>query len=148
MVHNYVLKTKQKNTPNLRKFAPPLLISENLERFNFKTCRYKYKNSYKKCFIKFYHQCSFISAGYSECLFCLSHILARLDVLVSFAVAASTAPLPYCRPVLSESLDKFEMTELRHPLLEVQDGVSYIPNDVKFDRGKLNLKRNISIILR
>ncbi|KOB65176.1 DNA mismatch repair protein Msh2 [Operophtera brumata] len=68
-------------------------------------------------------------AGYSECLFCLSHIVARLDVLVSFALAASAAPEPYCRPQLTESLQRLHLTALRHPCLEVQDGVSYIPND-------------------
>ncbi|VVD05438.1 unnamed protein product [Leptidea sinapis] len=75
-----------------------------------------------------------IAAGYSECLFCLSHILSRLDVLVSFAMAASTAPSPYCRPVLTESLDTFLLKDVRHPCLEVQEGVSYIPNDVEFKR--------------
>ncbi|XP_026318795.1 DNA mismatch repair protein Msh2 isoform X2 [Hyposmocoma kahamanoa] len=76
-----------------------------------------------------------IAAGYSECLFCLSHILSRLDVLVSFAIAASTAPYPYCRPVITEDLDEFIVKEARHPCLEVQEGISYIPNDVAFKRG-------------
>ncbi|XP_037296265.1 DNA mismatch repair protein Msh2 [Manduca sexta] len=76
-----------------------------------------------------------IAAGYSECLFCLSHILSRLDVLVSFAVAAATAPYPYCRPVITEDLDELVLEDLRHPCLEVQEGVSYIPNDVVFKRG-------------
>ncbi|KAL4716195.1 hypothetical protein ACJJTC_013972 [Scirpophaga incertulas] len=76
-----------------------------------------------------------IAAGYSECLFCLSHILARLDVLVAFAVAASTAPYPYCRPAITESLDELVLKDVRHPCLEVQEGVSYIPNDAAFKRG-------------
>ncbi|XP_068633954.1 DNA mismatch repair protein Msh2 [Battus philenor] len=76
-----------------------------------------------------------IATGYSECLFGLSHILSRLDVLVSFAVAASTAPYPYCRPIITESLDEFILKDVRHPCLEVQEGVSYIPNDVEFKRG-------------
>ncbi|XP_075975314.1 DNA mismatch repair protein spel1 [Anticarsia gemmatalis] len=76
-----------------------------------------------------------IAAGYSECLFCLSHILSRLDVLVSFAVAASSAPAPYCRPHITDSLDEFVLKELRHPCLEIQEGISFIPNDVEFKRG-------------
>ncbi|XP_045499149.1 DNA mismatch repair protein Msh2 [Colias croceus] len=75
-----------------------------------------------------------IAAGYSECLFCLSHIISRLDVLVSFAVAATTAPYPYTRPVLTDSLSELVLKEVRHPCLEVQEGVSYIPNDVVFKR--------------
>ncbi|CAB3254772.1 unnamed protein product [Arctia plantaginis] len=77
-----------------------------------------------------------IAAGYSECLFCLSHILSRLDVLVSFAVASTSAPAPYCRPQITENLDEFVLKDLRHPCLEIQEGVSYIPNDVEFRRGK------------
>ncbi|CAK1555301.1 unnamed protein product [Leptosia nina] len=75
-----------------------------------------------------------IAAGYSECLFCLSHILSRLDVLVSFAVAASTAPNAYTRPEVTEALDEFVLRDVRHPCLEVQEGVSFIPNDVFFKR--------------
>ncbi|XP_059057224.1 DNA mismatch repair protein Msh2 [Achroia grisella] len=76
-----------------------------------------------------------IAAGYSECLFCLSHILSRLDVLVAYSIAASTAPFPYCRPIITESIDELELRDVRHPCLEVQEGVSYIPNDVVFKRG-------------
>ncbi|KAI8421762.1 hypothetical protein MSG28_009726 [Choristoneura fumiferana] len=75
-----------------------------------------------------------IASGYSECLFCLSHVLSRLDVLVSFAVAAATAPHPYCRPVVTEDIDNFVLKDVRHPCLEVQEGVSFIPNDVVFKR--------------
>lgn len=75
-----------------------------------------------------------IAAGYSECLFSVSHILAKLDVLVAFAVASATAPYPYCRPLLTESIDELVFKELRHPCLEIQEGVSYIPNDVLFNR--------------
>ncbi|XP_049872412.1 DNA mismatch repair protein Msh2 isoform X1 [Pectinophora gossypiella] len=93
------------------------------------------KASYEKEQDKVVAEIVGIAAGYSECLFCLSHILSRLDVLVSFAVAASTAPYPYCRPVITEELDEFVLKEVRHPCLEVQEGISYIPNDVEFKRG-------------
>ncbi|PZC73981.1 hypothetical protein B5X24_HaOG208470 [Helicoverpa armigera] len=77
-----------------------------------------------------------IAAGYSECLFCLSHILSRLDVLVSFSVAAASAPhSAYIRPTITEDLNELVLKELRHPCLEVAEGVSYIPNDVVFKRG-------------
>ncbi|KAL0830580.1 hypothetical protein ABMA28_002731 [Loxostege sticticalis] len=94
------------------------------------------KSSYEKEQDKVVTEIVGIAAGYSECLFCLSHILARLDVLVAFAVAASTAPYPYCRPVFTESLDQLVLKDVRHPCLEVQEGVSYIPNDVVFKRGE------------
>lgn len=77
----------------------------------------------------------YVSAGYSECLFCLSHILSRLDVLVSFAVASSIAPIPYIRPAITEENNEMVLEELRHPCLELAEGVSYIPNNVVFKRG-------------
>ncbi|KAJ0183288.1 hypothetical protein K1T71_001264 [Dendrolimus kikuchii] len=92
------------------------------------------KNVYEKEQDKVVAEIVGIAAGYSECLFSLSHILARLDVLVSFAVAAATAPYPYCRPKITESIDELIFKELRHPCLEVQEGISYIPNDVVFNR--------------
>ncbi|XP_045535961.1 DNA mismatch repair protein Msh2 [Papilio machaon] len=77
-----------------------------------------------------------IASGYSECLFNLSHMISRVDVLVSMSVAACSAPLPYCRPVITDSMEELLLSEVRHPCLEVQEGVSYIPNDVHFKRGK------------
>ncbi|KAJ2951082.1 hypothetical protein O0L34_g5462 [Tuta absoluta] len=94
------------------------------------------KSAYEKEQDKVVAEIVSIAAGYSEVLFCLSHILARLDVLVSFAVAATTAPYPYCRPVITDSLEEFVLKDVRHPCLEVQEGMSYIPNDVEFKRGK------------
>ncbi|CAG5028212.1 unnamed protein product [Parnassius apollo] len=93
------------------------------------------KEAYEKEQDKVVSEIINIATGYSECLFSLSHMLSRLDVLVSFAVAASTAPYPYCRPVITESLEEFILKDVRHPCLEVQEGVSYIPNDVEFKRG-------------
>lgn len=54
------------------------------------------------------------------------------------AVAAATAPHPYCRPVVTEDIDNFVLKDVRHPCLEVQEGVSFIPNDVVFQRGQLS----------
>ncbi|KAM3965060.1 DNA mismatch repair protein spel1 [Aphomia sociella] len=93
------------------------------------------KSTYEKEQDKVVTEIVAIAAGYSECLFCLSHILSRLDVLVAFSIAASTAPYPYCRPVITETLDELVLKDVRHPCLEVQEGVSYIPNDVVFKRG-------------
>ncbi|KAJ8723319.1 hypothetical protein PYW08_003231 [Mythimna loreyi] len=93
------------------------------------------KSTYEKEQDKVVAEIVGIAAGYSECLFCLSHILSRLDVLVSFAVAAASAPSPYVRPVLTDELDELVLEELRHPCLEIAEGVSFIPNDVVFKRG-------------
>lgn len=62
--------------------------------------------------------------------------MAQLDVLMSFAVVAACAPTPYVRPVMQEqNTGVFSLTQARHPCLEMQDSVSFIPNDVNLKQG-------------
>ena len=42
-----------------------------------------------------------IAAGYAEPMQSFGDIVAQLDVLVSFAVVAMTAPIPYTRPTIT-----------------------------------------------
>lgn len=77
-----------------------------------------------------------ISVGYTPSLNHLSEVIAQLDVLVSFAVASSSAPKPYVRPVMKPlGHGVLVLEQCRHPIVELQSGVSYIPNDVYFKRG-------------
>jgi DNA mismatch repair protein MSH2 len=67
----------------------------------------------------------------------MSDVLARLDVLTSFAEVAAAAPMPYVRPILhDEGAGVMILKQMRHPCLEVQDGISFIANDVYFKQGK------------
>jgi DNA mismatch repair protein MSH2 len=67
----------------------------------------------------------------------MNDVLARLDVLASFAEVAATAPKPYVRPTLhDEGAGVMILEQVRHPCLEVQDGISFIANDVYFKQGK------------
>lgn len=54
-------------------------------------------------------------------------------------MAAVNAPEAYVRPKIVESLDEFILEGARHPCLEIMEGVSYIANDVKFERGMFNV---------
>eukprot|EP00892_Ulva_mutabilis_P008463 jgi/Ulvmu1/598/UM001_0606.1 len=64
-------------------------------------------------------------------------LLADLDVLASFAHAATVAPTPYCRPeMLGREAGELVLKQARHPCLELQEGVDVIPNDCVMSRGE------------
>lgn len=76
-----------------------------------------------------------VAAGYSDSLQYLNDTLAKLDVLTSFAVSAISAPVPYVRPKLLErGSGQLELIQVRHPCMELQDGVNFIPNDAVFHK--------------
>lgn len=82
-----------------------------------------------------------IALTYQNVFFSLSLVLATIDVLSSFANVAIFAPTPFVRPKLhslAKLVDSQEfksrrisLEESRHPVLEVQDDLSFISNDVK-----------------
>ena len=50
-------------------------------------------------------------------------------------VTAVSAPTPYCRPVVEPAgSGQMTFTQLRHPIIEIQDNVNFIPNDVFFSK--------------
>ncbi|KAI8335610.1 muts domain V-domain-containing protein [Blakeslea trispora] len=76
-----------------------------------------------------------ITATYCPTLEALGSVLAHLDVLVSFAHVSVMAPIPYVRPTMYPcGQGDVVLEEARHPCLEVQDYVSFIPNDVHMIR--------------
>ncbi|KAG2424130.1 hypothetical protein HXX76_014804 [Chlamydomonas incerta] len=65
-------------------------------------------------------------------------LLAELDVLLAFAEAACVAPTPYVRPeMLGPDAGVIELLQCRHPCVEVQEGVAFVPNDCVLRRGPL-----------
>ncbi|KAK9465408.1 muts domain V-domain-containing protein [Lipomyces arxii] len=77
-----------------------------------------------------------VAATYCGVLERLATVLAHIDVIVSFAHVASTAPTPYVRPKMHvRGTGNAVLKAARHPCLEAQDDVAFIPNDVSLVRG-------------
>ncbi|KAI9491905.1 muts domain V-domain-containing protein [Zychaea mexicana] len=76
-----------------------------------------------------------IVATYSPVLELLSGVLAKLDVILSFAHVSIMAPTPYIRPLVQE-FGNIVLRDSRHPCLEVQDDVVFIPNDIEMVKDK------------
>ncbi|XP_014219551.1 DNA mismatch repair protein Msh2 [Copidosoma floridanum] len=75
------------------------------------------------------------AAGYIPPIKSLGNVIATLDVLNSFALAATCANYPYIRPKMLPSDDQeLCLVQVRHPCLENQEGINYIANDVVFDK--------------
>ncbi|KXS20715.1 DNA mismatch repair protein [Gonapodya prolifera JEL478] len=79
-----------------------------------------------------------VAAGYFPILESLNDIMAQMDVIAAFAHASTHAPIPYVRPKIhprgSED-SKIILKGLRHPLLEAQTDISFIPNDVELAKN-------------
>ncbi|CAG7725813.1 unnamed protein product, partial [Allacma fusca] len=67
----------------------------------------------------------------------LGNVTSALDVFTSFAVSSVGNAEAYVRPtLLPRGTGKIRLDNLRHPCLETQKGMNFIPNDVNFEKGK------------
>ncbi|KAG5420032.1 MSH2 [Candida metapsilosis] len=83
-----------------------------------------------------------ISLTYQGVFSALSLDLSHLDVITSFANVALVAPTTFTKPKLIPMNSKerrIKLHESRHPLLEVQDEVDFIPNDVSMGAKFFNI---------
>ncbi|KAI0797257.1 DNA mismatch repair protein [Irpex lacteus] len=72
------------------------------------------------------------AATYAPVLEAWNNVIAHLDVIIAFAHVAVNAPEAYVKPtVLEKGSGSLVLKDARHPCLEVQDDVSFIPNDVE-----------------
>jgi MutS domain III len=84
-----------------------------------------------------------VAATYAPVLLRLAEALAPLDVLVALAhVAAHATTGPYCRPELTDSDAAgagIHLIQARHPCVERQEAVDFIPNDYHLVLGESNV---------
>lgn len=77
-----------------------------------------------------------VAASFCDVFFEAAAVLSELDVLAGFADLAASAPAPYTRPALRPTGEGDIVLEAcRHPCVEVQEGVSFVPNDCRLKRG-------------
>ncbi|KAF7664837.1 hypothetical protein LDENG_00163590 [Lucifuga dentata] len=78
-----------------------------------------------------------IASGYVDPLQALSDVIAQLDAMVSFATASVSAPVPYVRPhLLDDGCRRLELQQARHPCMETDVNIAFIPNDIRFIQGE------------
>jgi DNA mismatch repair protein MSH2 len=82
-----------------------------------------------------------IASGYSGPLHNLNFAIALLDVFVSLAEVATNSPAVYVRPKMYDVNEKriLKFDALRHPCLEYQDDLHFIPNDLEMKEGENNM---------
>ncbi|CAA2970706.1 DNA mismatch repair MSH2 [Olea europaea subsp. europaea] len=77
------------------------------------------------------------AASFSEVFEEVAGSLSELDVLLSFADLAACSPTLYTRPSITPSdVGDIILDGSRHPCVEAQDWVNFIPNDCKLVREK------------
>lgn len=95
----------------------------------YQTIKEKYEEQQKEIVAEI---CRIVS-GYSAPLTSLNHIIATIDVFVSLAQVVTNSSGTYTRPQIFAENDEriLEIKGLRHPCLECQDDIQFIPNEVE-----------------
>ncbi|KAF2367932.1 DNA mismatch repair protein MutS C-terminal [Trinorchestia longiramus] len=91
---------------------------------------------------KVVHEILNIACGYVDVIQSLSSVLTTLDCICALASAAVSSLVPYVRPkMMPQGSGVLRLQQCRHPCLELQDGVSYIPNDTNMgdDAGRFHI---------
>lgn len=107
---------------------------EKLTDYNadFSNCKESYELHQKTIVDDLVH----IVIGYIQSFTVLNNQIANLDCYLSFATAAISAPKKYVRPkMFHEGEGRLKLVELRHPCLELQDDIVFIPNNAVFQKN-------------
>lgn len=141
----FYLRTTRKEHQNIKKYKQFLQIDTARGGLRITTAFLKdlneeyaeYKKAYEDQQKTIVTDICRITAGYSIPLTALNHIIATLDVFTSLAQVVTNSPGVYTRPeIFSEENRILEIKALRHPCLECQEDVQYIPNDVDMKSGE------------
>ncbi|CAH9084779.1 unnamed protein product [Cuscuta epithymum] len=92
---------------------------------------------YKNCQRELVARVVQTASTFSEIFEGVAALLSELDVLLSFADLATNCSTPYTRPdITPPDVGDIILEGSRHPCVEAQDWVNFIPNDCKLVRGK------------
>lgn len=80
-----------------------------------------------------------VSSGYLDPLQSLNNLVSELDIYVSFSLVAMSSQADYVRPKLHPmGTGILRLNDSRHPCLELQEGINFIPNDCEFVKDEKN----------
>ncbi|KAL5544714.1 hypothetical protein UlMin_008498 [Ulmus minor] len=143
----HVFRITKKEEPKIRKKLTTQFIVLETRKDGVKFTSTKLKKlgdryqkileDYKNCQKELVNRVVQTAATFSEVFGPLAGMLCELDVLLSFADLASSCPTPYTRPEITPS-DQGDIIlhGSRHPCVEAQDWVNFIPNNCELVRGK------------
>ncbi|CAK5272872.1 unnamed protein product [Mycena citricolor] len=136
--YGYCFRVTQKDGKNMAKKYVELGITKSGVHFRTETLRglaEDFKDAsdkYARAQADLVKEVVSIAATYTPVLESLDHIIAHLDVILSFAHVSISAPEPFIRPKVTErGTGDLVLRDARHPCLEVQDDITFIPNDVE-----------------
>ncbi|CAA0838658.1 DNA mismatch repair protein MSH2 [Striga hermonthica] len=145
--YGYAFRITKKEEPKVRKKLNTQFIVLETRKDGVKFTNTKLKKlsdlyqkvveEYKSCQKELVARVVQTAASFSEVFEGLSWSLSELDVLLSFADLAASCPTPYTRPIITPSdFGDIILEGSRHPCVEAQDWVNFIPNDCKLVRDK------------
>lgn len=143
----HVFRITKKEEPKIRKKLTTQFIVLETRKDGVKFTNTKLKKlgdqyqkvleEYKNCQKELVNRVIQTAVTFSEVFKSLATMLSELDVLLSFADLASSCPTPYTRPDINPpDVGDIILEGSRHPCVEAQDWVNFIPNDCKLIRGK------------
>jgi len=144
-VYGYVFRLTRKEAGAIRSKKNYIELSNRNNGCHFTTKALKELNNQLKDLTQKYQrkQSSLvkevvsIAASYCPILEKLNEIIAHLDLIVSFAHVSLNAPMTYtCPKMYALGEGDVSLKGCRHPCLEVQDDINFIPNDTLMERDK------------